>query len=87
VPAMGRLPADLPSKLAQGMYTAAFYTRVSAEGLAYEAYSDAACTKKVDDPYLDSVVKRIRFKPALSNGKPVEGVATLRLGQLEISLG
>jgi hypothetical protein len=87
VPAMGRLPADLPSKLAQGMYSSVFYTKVSAEGLAYEAYSDAACTKKVDDPYLDSVVKRIRFKPGLSKGKPVEGTAALRLGQLEISLG
>ncbi len=86
-PAMGRLPADLPTKLAQGMYAAAFYTRVSADGLASEAYSDPSCTRKIDDPYLDAVVKRIRFKPALSNGKPVEGVATLRLGQLEISLG
>jgi hypothetical protein len=86
-PAMGRLPADLPAKLTQGMYAAAFYTKVSAEGLAYEAYSDAACTTKIDDPYLDTVVRRIRFKPALSNGKPVDGIATLRLGLLEISLG
>jgi hypothetical protein len=86
-PAMGRLPADLPAKLAQGMYGGVFYARVSAEGLADEAYSDAACTKRIDDPYLDSVVKRIRFKPALNNGKPVQGVAALRLGQLEISLG
>ncbi len=86
-PAMGRLPADLPSKLAQGMYANAFYTRVSADGLANDAYSDAACTTKIDDPYLDTVVRRIRFKPALKGGKPVEGIATLRLGQLEISLG
>jgi hypothetical protein len=86
-PAMGRLPADLPSKLAQGMYSAAFYTKVSADGIANDAYSDAACTRKIDDPYLDTVVRRIRFKPALSNGKPVDGIATLRLGLLEISLG
>jgi hypothetical protein len=86
-PAMGKLPADLPSKLGQGKYADAFYVKVSKDGLANEAYADPACTKRIDDPYLDSVVKRIRFKPALNVGKPVDGVATLKLGQLEITLG
>jgi hypothetical protein len=84
---MGKLPADLPAKLAQGMYSGAFYVKVSMDGMAYEAYSDPACTIRIDDPYLDTVVKRIRFKPALNSGKPVQGVAVLRLGQLEITLG
>jgi hypothetical protein len=87
VPVMGRLPSDLPAKLAQGMYRDSFYVKVSRDGLANEAYSDAACTKRIDDPYLDTVVRRIRFKPALNNGKPVDGTAPLRLGQLEITLG
>jgi hypothetical protein len=83
-PAMAKLPADLPAKLAAGKYAAAFYVRVSKDGLADEAFSDPACTRRIDDPYLDSVVKRVRFKPALNNGKPVEGVATLTLGKLAI---
>jgi hypothetical protein len=82
VPAMGKLPSDLPALLAHGKYADAFYVRVNKEGLAYEAYSDAACTKRIDDDYLDSVVKKVRFKPALNNGKPVDGVASLKLGQL-----
>jgi hypothetical protein len=86
-PAMGKLPADLPLKLAQGMYRDAFYVKVTIDGRANEAYADPACTKRIDDPYLDSVVKRIRFKPALNNGKPVEGVTVVRLGQLEITMG
>jgi hypothetical protein len=83
-PAMARLPADLPPKLAQGRYSTAFYVKVSKEGLADEAYSDPRCTQRIDDPYLDSVVKRVRFKPALNVGKPVDGIATINLGKLPI---
>jgi hypothetical protein len=84
VPAMAKLPSDLPAKLAQGKYTGLYYVKVSKEGLAYVAYSDPACTREIDDPYLTSVIKRIRFKPALNNGKTVDGIAPLRLGQLSI---
>jgi hypothetical protein len=84
VPAMARLPADLPSKLAQGKYAGAFFVKVSKDGLADGAYSDAACTRPIDDPYLESVVKRVRFKPALNIGRPVDSVALLTLGKLAI---
>ncbi|HEY1791330.1 MAG TPA: hypothetical protein VGG34_00315 [Opitutaceae bacterium] len=84
VPAMGKLPADLREKLAEGMYAKPIYVRVSTDGLADEAYSDAACTRRIDDAYLDSVVKRIRFKPALMDGKPVAGSADLTLANLTI---
>jgi hypothetical protein len=83
-PAMARLPADLPAELAKGKYAAEFYVKVSKDGLADEAYSNPACTQRIDDPYLESVVRRIRFKPALNNGKPVDGVATLKLNKLAI---
>jgi hypothetical protein len=83
-PAMGKLPGDLQALLATGKYSEAFYVRVSSDGLANEAYADAACTRRIEDPYLDSVVQRIRFKPALDNGRPVDGVASIKLGQLKI---
>jgi hypothetical protein len=83
-PAMARLPADLPAKLAQNKYAGTFYVKVSKDGLADEAYSDPACTQRINDPYLDSVVKRVRFKPALNNGKPVDGVAMVNLHQIPI---
>ncbi len=84
VPAMGQLPADLPAKLAGGGYGATYYVRISKDGLAQDAYLDAKCSHRVDDPYLESVVKNIRFKPALDKGRPVDGVAALKLGQLPI---
>jgi hypothetical protein len=83
-PVMGKLPADLPSRLAGGKYTETFYVRVSKDGLANEPFSDTACTRKIDDPYLESVIKSIRFKPALEQGKPVEGTAALNLAKLAI---
>jgi hypothetical protein len=84
VPAMGKLPSDLPIKLALGKYSEAFYVSVSKDGLANRAFTDPACTKRIDDPYLESVVGRLRFKPALDNGKPVDGVASLNLSKLTI---
>jgi hypothetical protein len=84
VPVMGELPSDLRAHLAEGKYAEPFYVRVSKDGLANEAFSDAACSKRIDDPYLDSVVQTIRFKPALDNGKPVEGVALVNLSELRV---
>jgi hypothetical protein len=81
-PAMGKLPADLPSRLAQGQFGDALYVKVSKNGLASDAYLDEACSRRVDDPYVEALLKDIRFEPALQNGKPVDGVAKLKLGQL-----
>jgi hypothetical protein len=83
-PAMGVLPAELPERLATGKYSSPFYVRVSKEGSADVAYLDADCTKRAEDPFVDSVVKSIRFNPALLNGKPVEGVASIRLNHLTL---
>jgi hypothetical protein len=81
-PAMGRMPADLPSRLSRGEFKQAYYVRVSKDGFPGDAYLDEACSRKVEDPYVESVVRDIRFDPALVSGKPVDGVAQLKLGQL-----
>ena len=46
MPAMAKLPADLPAKLAQNKYSAAYYVKVSKDGAADEAYLDAAMHPK-----------------------------------------
>jgi hypothetical protein len=83
-PAMGILPADLPRRLAEGEFRETFFVKVSKDGLADEAFVDATCSKRIEDAYLEKVVKSIRFNPALAQGKPVEGVASLNLRQLKI---
>jgi len=84
VPVMGKLPADLPGLLAAGKYGETIYVRVSKDGLGDEPFLDTACTRRIEDPYLQSVIRGIRFKPALEQGKPVDGVAALNLGKMVI---
>jgi hypothetical protein len=82
-PVMGELPPDLGSQVAAGKYGDPIYVKVSKDGLADQAYSDAACTAKIDDPYLAKVVQSIRFKPALEQGQPVDGIATVNLSRFK----
>jgi hypothetical protein len=84
VAVMGNLPADLPTKLNAGKYDHPIFVSVSKDGLATGAFVDSSCQERIDDTYLDSVIGRIRFKPALTNGSPVAGVATLNLNKLTI---
>ena len=81
---IGKLPADLPGRLAAGKYAEKFFVKVSKDGMANESFVDDACSKKIEDPYLESIVRSVRFEPALAQGKPVEGTAPLNLTQLRM---
>jgi len=83
-PAMGRLPPEMPKLLADGKYGETYYVRVSRDGTGSDVFLDPSCTQKVEDGYLQSIIRSIRFKPALEQGRPVDGVAALKLGQLPI---
>lgn len=83
-PAIARLPADMHSRLSGGQFNRTYYVKVGEDGTAGEAFLDADCSQKLDDPYVASLVQKIRFKPALENGKPVAGLAPLRLNKLSL---
>jgi hypothetical protein len=83
-PVMGDIPKDLSAKLAEGKYASAFYVKVSRDGLADTAFEDADCTKPIGDPYLDTVVRSLRFKPALNQGVPTDAVTSLNLSRFRI---
>jgi hypothetical protein len=83
-PAMGKLPADLRTRLDSGQLKQFFYVKVSKDGLPGEAFVDEACSHKVDDPYIQSVIRDLRFNPALEKGRPVDGIALLKLGDLRM---
>jgi hypothetical protein len=80
--AMGRLPRELPSRLSEGKYSETYYVKVSRDGFAEEAYRDHSCTKEVGDIFLNSAIKSLRFKPALEQGKAVDGIAEVNLSKL-----
>jgi hypothetical protein len=81
-PAMGKLPADLSTQLALGRYNGTFYVKVAKDGSAEQPYTDMFCTQKINDSYLERVLAGLYFKPALADGKPVEGVAPVNLRTL-----
>ena len=83
-PVMGRLPAGWQARLTPDQLTQAYFVKVSKDGMPVGTYADEACSKPVTDPYLQSVVKEIRFAPTLDKGKAVEGTAKLRLGDIQI---
>jgi hypothetical protein len=83
-PVMGRLPPDLPARLRNGEFTQTCYVKVSKDGLPGDAFNDASCGRKIDDPYLRAVIQELRFKPALRQGQPVEAVARLNLNDLPL---
>jgi hypothetical protein len=76
------LPADFRDKVSRGQYAGVVYVKVSASGVGEDAYSDPACSKRINDPYLDSIVRCIRFEPALQAGKAVEGTSAVNLSRL-----
>lgn len=78
------LPANFGQKIAAGQYSSVVYIKVSTSGVGENAYTDPECSKRIDDPYLESVVKCIRFEPALENGKAVEGTSALNLSRLRV---
>jgi hypothetical protein len=79
---MGRISSDLPERLRRGQYAATLYVRVSKQGVPDLVYRDSACTELLNDPYVDALVRGLRFEPALDKGTPVDGVAAFRLSQL-----
>lgn len=81
-PAFSPLPSDLPGRIAAGEYTQAYYVKVDASGNARGVFLDQAGTRPVRDPYLDRIFADMLFAPALEQGRPVEGIARVRLGEL-----
>jgi hypothetical protein len=81
-PGLTRLPPDLRERLSGAQFTQTFYVKVTKDGLPAGTYVDPSCLQEVEDSYLRSVVADIRFKPALEKGRPVDGVALLKLSDL-----
>jgi hypothetical protein len=79
---MGKLPADLRSRLTSAQFAHTFFVKVSKDGLPGEVFLDEACAQKADDSYLLSVIRDIRFNPALDKGRAVDGVARLNFDSL-----
>jgi hypothetical protein len=58
--------------------------QVSKEGVLLGVYADESCRLKLDDSALAAALADVFYKPALVKGKPVDGVARVRLADLAL---
>ncbi|HVU16233.1 MAG TPA: hypothetical protein VHD32_04880, partial [Candidatus Didemnitutus sp.] len=83
VAAMGHLSESERQSIGEELYQHPFYVKVTSDGKATATFSDRALTQ----PAFDAIAKfanRVRYLPALADGKPVDGVAELRFSQLHL---
>jgi hypothetical protein len=82
--APGGLRAGTREQLAPAQLSRVCYVKVSKEGTLLGAYADEACNLQLGDPAVESVLADVFYKPALHQGKPVEGVARVSLADLSL---
>jgi len=81
VPAMGKLGIETKSHLTAAQISGVYFVKVTKDGKPVAAFTDEACSQPVDG-VIDSLVKSVRFFPALEAGKRVEGIARLTFSHL-----
>ena len=78
----GTLPRPRRAELSLDQMNRTAYVKVSPDAQVLGVYQDETCQLVLEDERYVAVIGEIFFKPALDRGKPVEGVARLRLGDI-----
>lgn len=81
-PVAGSVPASVKSRLGPDQLQRTCYARVSKEGLLLGVYADEGVSLPLADEGLAAAFSAVLFKPALAQGKPMEGVVRVRLADL-----
>ncbi|MDQ5979593.1 MAG: hypothetical protein QG602_2568 [Verrucomicrobiota bacterium] len=78
----GTMPRERLKDLTLDQLNRTYYARIAPDGSLLDLFADESCNLKIDDTAARSVVADAFFKPALVKGKPVEGVARVRVGEI-----
>ena len=78
----GTLPPTQRQRLTVDQLNRVFYAKVAKDGALLGVYSDEACSRQFDDAATVTAAGEVFFKPALQKGKPVEGTARVKLGEI-----
>jgi hypothetical protein len=78
----GTMPPVRLKDLTLDQLNRTYYAKVGPDGAVLGLYTDESCHLKIDNDATLAVVSEAFFKPALVKGKPVEGVARVRLGEI-----
>ena len=82
LPVSGTLPPARLKELSLDQLNRTYYAKVAPDGKMLGLFADEACTLRIDHDLTLAAANEAFFKPALVNGKPVEGVARVRLGEI-----
>jgi hypothetical protein len=81
--AAGAMPGSLPlqqrEQLTPEQLTRTIHVKVSKDGTMLGVFTDADCNHPLKDTVVTMAASELFYKPALNEGKPMEGVARLRL--------
>jgi hypothetical protein len=78
----GTLASTRLKELTLDQQNRTYYAKVGPDGAVLGLFADESCNLKIDNDTTLAVVSEVFFKPALVKGKPVEGVARVRLGEI-----
>jgi hypothetical protein len=78
----GTLPRTRLKTLSLDRINRTYYARIGPDGAVRGLYADESCHVQIDDADTFAVLNMAFFKPALVKGKPVEGVARVRPGEI-----
>lgn len=78
----GTLSPDRLKALSLDQMNRTYYAKVGPDGTVLGLYADESCHLLIDDATTFAAVNAAFFKPALVKGRPVEGVARVRLGEI-----
>jgi hypothetical protein len=78
----GTLPRGRRESLSHDQLTRIIYVKVSPDGTPLGIFANESCELQMDDAGTSAAVNDMFFRPALQQGKPVEGVARVRLAEL-----
>jgi len=79
------MPASARASLTPAQLSENCFVRVAKDGRVTDVYRDATGRKPLKDSALESVLKALRFKPALESGKPVDSIIAVIPGRLASS--
>lgn len=78
----GTVPPARLKALSLDQLNRTYYARVARDGSLIGVFADESCSLRLDDEATVAAAGEVFFKPALYEGRPVEGIVRLRLGEI-----
>jgi hypothetical protein len=79
--ALGKLPLEIRDRMGPDLFRRTYYAKIDPTGKPLGVFADYRCSEPAAS-FLTDAVGEVLFLPALEKGKPVNGIAELRLAEM-----